>query len=92
MNVHFATCERNRALGYLQKVYPTRDIADSDECAGPLLDLVEKDILRVQDPMMHGNRIAIIPGKNWSESTEARADATQICQDFVSAATMEAKP
>lgn len=67
MNIHFATCERGRALQYLKKVYPNRDITDSVECAGLLLDFVANDIVRIRDPYMHGNRIAVIPGNNWDE-------------------------
>lgn len=67
MRFHFATCERRRALQFLQDVYPSKDISDTPESAGPLLDFVQKDIVRVQDPMMHGSTIAIIPATNWDE-------------------------
>lgn len=68
MNIEFATCDRKRALSFIQSVYPLRDITDTPECAGHLLDLVEKDIVRVQDPMMYGNKIAVSPNaKNWDE-------------------------
>ena len=68
MNIEFATCERKRALEFIQRVYPSKKITDTPDCAGPLLDLVEKDIVRIQDPMMYGDRIAISPNaKNWKE-------------------------
>lgn len=68
MNIEFATCERKRALEFIQRVYPSKKITDTPDCAGPLLDLVEKDIVRIQDPMMYGNRIEISPNaKNWKE-------------------------
>jgi len=67
MNIQFATCERKRALEYLQKVYPGEKIEDTPESAGKLLDLVEKDIVRIQDPYMYGDRIGVIPGKKWDE-------------------------
>lgn len=67
--MEFATCERSRALQFIQQVYPNKSITDTPDCAGPLLDLVEKDIVRVQDPMMYGSRIAITPNAtNWDES------------------------
>lgn len=66
--VEFATCERRRALGFLQQVYPSKTITDTEGCAKELLDFVEKDIVRIQDPFMHGSRIAISPGTNWDES------------------------
>lgn len=68
MNIEFATCERKRALEFISRVYPSKKITDTPDCAGPLLDLVEKDIVRIQDPMMYGNQIAISPNaKNWKE-------------------------
>lgn len=68
MSFHFATCERARALGFIQKVYPSKTITDTPESAGPLLDFVAQDIVRVQDPMMHSMSPQVIPGKNWNES------------------------
>lgn len=68
MNIEFATCDREKALSFIQRVYPLRDITDTPGCAGPLLDLVEKDIIRIQDPMMCGSKIAVSPqAKNWDE-------------------------
>ena len=43
------------------------DITDTPESAAPFLDFVERDIVRVQDPMMNGSQIAITPSKNWDE-------------------------
>lgn len=71
MLIEFATCERSRALGFLQRVYPKATITDSKESAGPLLDLVEADVVRIQDPTMYGNQIAVRPGKNWDEGRRA---------------------
>ncbi len=70
MSINFATCDRKRALSFLQKVYPSRVVSDSPDSAGPLLDFVEKDIIRIQDPMVHAvnGTIQAIPGKNWDES------------------------
>lgn len=67
MIINFATCDRKRALEFIQKVYPSKTITDTPESAGPLLDFVEKDIVRIQDPIMYGNRIEVIPSKNWDE-------------------------
>ena len=72
MNVDFATCERHRALGYIQKVYPSRTIEDTPEGIGPLLDLVERDIVRIQDPMMYGNRIGVVPSKNFDKEVHMK--------------------
>ena len=67
MAIHFATCERTSALGFLQRVYPGSAITDTPDCAKPLLDFVEADVVRIQDPMMHGNRIQVVPGTHWTE-------------------------
>lgn len=68
MNIEFATCERKRALEFIQRVYPSKAITDTPESAGPLLDLVERDIIRIQDPAMYGNRIGVSPNaSNWDE-------------------------
>lgn len=67
MFINFATCERGRALEFIQRVYPSKTITDTPESAGPLLDLVEQDIVRIQDPMMYGKRIEVTPGKKWDE-------------------------
>ena len=72
MNIQFATCSRHNALGFIKRVYPDRDITDTLDCAAPLLDFVEKDIVRIQDPMMHGSRIGIVPGKKWVEDADTR--------------------
>lgn len=63
----FATCDRQRALSFLKQLYPSRVIVDTSESAGPLLDYVEKDIVRIPDPMMHGNRVEVSPSTNWNE-------------------------
>ncbi len=78
----FATCERRRALGFIQAVYPSKTITDTPESAGPLLDFVEKDIVRIQDPMMHGNRIQVLPGTNWTEDAAKRQEIIDACQIF----------
>lgn len=53
MKFQFATCDRKRALKFLQKFYPSRDLHDTPDSAGPLLDLVEKDVIRIPDPDFH---------------------------------------
>ncbi len=82
MSFEFATCVRKTALGFIQKVYPSKTITDSSDSAGPLLDFVEKDIVRIQDPMMHGSRIRVSPGENWVEDTEMRKEIQEACKLF----------
>ena len=80
--IDFATCNRGQALKYIQTVYPDKDITDTPESAGKLLDFVEKDMVRVQDPMMYGNQIAINPGKNWVEDEAIRAEIVNAAKLF----------
>jgi hypothetical protein len=76
--VLFATCERDTALQFLAKLYPSRNIEDSRESAGPLLDLVEADVIRISDPHYHDGQI--VAGKNWDEAK--RAEVAMICAAF----------
>ena len=86
MNIEFATCERKRALEFIQHVYPSKTITDTPDCAGPLLNLVERDIVRVQDPMLYGNRIAVSPNAtNWDE--KYRDDVVAACKMFAAQGT-----
>ena len=80
MNIHFATCVRHTALEFIQRVYPNKIISDTKGSAKELLDFVEKDIVRVQDPMMHGNRLAVIGGKNWD--SKYQDDVVSACKQF----------
>lgn len=75
--LQFATAERHRALGYLKAVYPSSDVFDTPESAGPMLDLVDNDIIRIQDPMMYGNSPQVVPGTNWDESK--RGEVADVC-------------
>lgn len=79
MKIHFATCNREVALEFLQKLYPSTKVEDTPEDAGPLLDLVEKDIVRIQDPNYH-NPAKVIPATHWAEAS--RDDFMRICQEF----------
>jgi len=80
--IQFATCERKKALEYIQKVFPSLSITDSDDSAGPLLDFVEQDIVRIQDPFMYGNKIQVVPGKKWVEHKETRERIVAACKIF----------
>ena len=48
----FATCERQRALRFLEDLYPSARVSDSGAVAA-FLDLLEADIVRLQDPAYH---------------------------------------
>lgn len=79
---YFATCERPRALRFLQDLYPSSTVEDSG-ATSTLLDLVGADIVRVQDPAMH-SPAQIVPGTNWDESR--RNEITAIASAFHEAA------
>ncbi len=74
----FSTCDRRRALGFLKTLYPACVVEDSGTTK-ELLDLVEKDILRIDDPMMH-NPAQVRLGKNCDPSQETAMIA--VCQRF----------
>ena len=76
MSFVFATCERGRALCFLQKLYPSSVVSDTDESVKDLLDIVEADELRVCDPDFHGG--SIIQSKNWNDTTAERATAALV--------------
>jgi hypothetical protein len=82
MNIQFATCNRRSALEYIQRVYPSKEITDTPESAKQLLDYVEQDLVRIQDPMMYGNRIQVVPGKKWIENEETRNKIIEACKIF----------
>lgn len=75
----FATCDRRMALGFLQKQYPLRVVEDTPESAGPILDLIAADIIRVQDPDFH-QPCQIVPGKAYDESRAS--EILSACQEF----------
>lgn len=66
----FATCERSRALGFLQKLYPSTVVTDTEESVKDILDLVEADEMRICDPDFHGGTIVF--GNNMKPDTEER--------------------
>lgn len=80
--IQFATCDRNRALEFIQKVYPSKIITDTPDSAGKLLDFVEQDLVRIEDPMMYGNRIQVVPGKRWFEDDVIRQQIIDACKIF----------
>jgi hypothetical protein len=84
MNVQFATCEPKRAAEYIRTVYPNTEIPDA--AMAPLLELVKKDAVRVQDPMMYGNRIGIMPSKYYAENKDAVGAAVKVLLAHVNTA------
>ena len=80
MSVQFATCNRKTALEYLEKLYPSYTV--TEEVAKPFLDLLEKDIIRLQDPFMYP-RVAVVPGKNYKDEHQGEVmEAIKCLDDF----------
>ena len=78
----FATCERRRALEFLAKAYPSRTVRDTPDDAGPLLDLVERDVVRIQDPTCHWPP-QVVQGRAWNDAQhDAVIAAAQQVHDF----------
>lgn len=71
MSFAFATCERNRALVFLKKLYPSYTVEDTETSVKDLLDIIEADEIRVCDPDYHGG--SIIQSTNWKDDTFKRA-------------------
>ena len=61
-------------------MYPSSTVTDTPDCAGPMLDLVEKDIIRIQDPLMHGMNPQVVGGKNWNSGNAN--DIRIVCGDL----------
>lgn len=72
----FATCERQRALEFLVKLYPKAVITDTKESVSDLLDIIQADEIRITDPDFHGGEI--IQSGNWKSDTAERAQAALI--------------
>lgn len=69
MSFAFATCERKKALSFLKKIYPENDV--SEDNISDLLDLIERDEVRVTDPDFH--RGELILGQNSNDQTINKA-------------------
>lgn len=70
--VDFSTCVPSAALARLQKVEPESGF--TAENIPLLLALVGDDVLRVQDPMMYGSQIGIMPGNNYDADRKPEVD------------------
>jgi len=63
--VIFGTNNRKTALEYIQRSEPSKN--HTEESAVKLLDLVEKDVVRVGDPFMHGGKSPITPSDTYTD-------------------------
>lgn len=72
----FATSDRSIALGFIRKAQKNDALEDAPDSAGPFLDLIAQDVIRVQDPNFHP-RCEIVPGMKWDESR--RDEVLAIC-------------
>lgn len=70
MSFSFSTCDSNRALDFLKKLYPSKTDKCSWELMPKLKILIDGDILRVDDPDFH-QPATIRPGKRYDSSYEA---------------------
>lgn len=83
MNISFATCDTRNAINYIKQVYPKLIL---DESKFPkVIKLISNDVLRVQDPMMYGNRIAIVAGNNYKkDQDDSIKEATDELLSYIS--------
>ena len=77
----FVVRKREEALLAIKKVYPGKEITDSPDSAGELLDFVEKGVISIMDPSFHGSQIEVMPGKNWDDSL--KDDVVFACKALV---------
>lgn len=68
MNLQFATCVPETALEFINKMYPNNEDLTKDEIP-ELIDLIKRDILRVQDPNFH-QPCQIVAGKKYQSSDD----------------------
>ena len=73
MSFAFATCNRQNALQFLKKLYPSNTVEDTEASVKDLLDIIEADEIRICDPDSHGGQI--IQSTNWNDTTHERATA-----------------
>jgi hypothetical protein len=78
--IRFETCDRRRALEFLRKFYPSAEVEDTEESAGPVLDMVERDVFRIPDPDVHGYRATVYPSANWG--TVAEGEPLRVLSEF----------
>lgn len=77
MGFQFASCDRQRVLGFLRKLYPNFPVSDTPDCAGPVLDYVAADVIRILDPDMHGfctNNV--VASANWDHADQSTVIAS----------------
>jgi hypothetical protein len=66
--MQFATCEVNRGLEFINKMYPSKADLTKDDV--PLIcELLSRDILRVQDPDFH-QPCQVVAGTKYDQSRD----------------------
>ena len=78
-----ATSDRSMGLRFLRKARPSGTFEDAPDSAGPFLDLVAQDVIRIQDPDFHP-ACEVVPGMKWSE--DRRAEVVAICTKMIGGA------
>lgn len=77
MNIDFSTNDQVTALSYLKRVYKKEVTEDSSK---DILSLVTDGLIRIQDPIMYGNKIRVVPAKEVTK--EQREKISSICIKF----------
>ena len=81
----FATCEIDRALSFINKIYSNHEDLTEDDVPH-LAALINKDIIRVQDPDFH-SPCQIIAGKQYNKRFDA--SIIQALEQFQEALAMK---
>ncbi len=76
----FSAGTRQKALEYLREILPDADVTDRPDSAGPLLEFVERGLVRIGDPHIHTSSTLVIPGTKWVEDPDTRAAVEAACR------------
>ena len=77
MNEPNTTGDRATALGYLRAWFPNASIEDTEESAGPLLDLIEAGQFLAVDPASTDRKLLVVAGPEWKSMTPAGQKAAR---------------
>lgn len=80
----FASCDEHRVYCFLRLLYPHNQdkITKENVIVEEFLNLIKKDIIRLQDPAMHGNRCVVLPGSNWEKKCITEDKMVEICSNL----------
>lgn len=79
--MNFATCNRKRAFGFIRAVYPSYEVTEED--CSDVLDAVEQDLIRIEDPFMYGVQILIVIGNEFDSEKHDAGEIHSHCMKMI---------